>query len=506
MRLIFNSFGWILVLGIWTGEPCLARNPEASFIGEPHAAGLQSGSDGLRRDPSPRLVRASTATQPGSELTPQASVYSEPRALPQIPGKPVTVGAAGAVALSGLSPDGQIIRTTRIGQLTGGYDPEGKPFINDTVPWRVAGVDLGASTEHHGRLYFFFGDVVPTPGGSWPPYDSDLIAYTQDASAEPNGLRLTPVTRDGAFYPFTVRFPNGPTNGIQLLQNDTPTGAFSYGGKVHVFFAWHDLSKPDRPFHSSLASSPDPGQAVPFRWMAHISTKFSQVAPWVITNSDLAGLPAATGEGLVLFGQGATADGHGAVSLAWIPLEAGRDPDFSRIRYYTKASSPGQPWSTHEADAAPLFKTRWFWSSLSVGRIAGMGRWILLYQRAARPEAPEESIVARIARTPFEFADATESGEIPIFTPAQDGAYRVVASDGSVLHRGYMHRQGSSVADGLDRLPPTIGGNGFAYGAYLLNRYTRWDAATRTLTIYYVMSTGMPYQVQLMRSEISVAD
>jgi hypothetical protein len=87
-----------------------------------------------------------------------------------------------------------------------------------------------------------------------------------------------------------------------------------------------------------------------------------------------------------------------------------------------------------------------------------------------------------------------------------DGAYRVLAHDGTVLNRGYMHRERSPVPDGLDRLPPAIGGDGFAYGAYLLNRYTRWDAATRTLTIYYLMSTGMPYQVQLMCSQIRVLD
>jgi hypothetical protein len=113
--------------------------------------------------------------------------------------------------------------------------------------------------------------------------------------------------------------------------------------------------------------------------------------------------------------------------------------------------------------------------------------------------------VARIARTPSNFLDLTEAGELPIFTPAKDGAYGVVAGDGTVLHRGFIHRDQSPVADGLDRLPPTIGGNGFAYGAYLINRFTRWDAATRTLTIYYLLSTGMPYQVQLMRSQIRVS-
>jgi hypothetical protein len=406
-----------------------------------------------------------------------------------------------------LRPGPQKLNTTRITQLTGGYDPERKPFLNDTVPWQVAGVDLGANTEHKGRLYFFFGDVVPTRGsGPWPPYDSDLIAYTQDSSPEPNGFRLTPVTRDNAFYPFTVRIPGGPAKGIQLLQNDTPTGAFSYGGKIYVFFAWHDLSRADRPFHSSLASSPDPNQPTPFEWLAHISPRFSQVAPWVITNSALPGLPSTTGDGLILFGQGPTSDGHGGVFLAWVPLRFGLDPDLSQIRYYTNSPAPAQRWKTSETDAMPLFKTRWSWSSLSVGRVAETGLWILLYQRTARPQAPEESIVARLARTPSDFLEATEAGEIPIFNPAEDGAYQVLARDGTVLNRGYMHRERSPVPDGLDRLPPPIGGNGFAYGAYLLNRYTRWDAATRTLTLYYVMSTGMPYQVQLMRSRIRLPD
>lgn len=400
----------------------------------------------------------------------------------------------------------QKLRTTRIAQLTGGYDPEGKPFLNDTVPWRVAGVDLGANTEHQGKLYFFFGDVVPPDRGSWPPYDSDLVAYTLDSSPEPNGFRLTPVARNGVFYPFTVRVPGGPSEGIQLLRNDTPTGAFSYGGRVYVFFAWHDLSKPGHPFHSSLASSPDPSQPVPFEWLGHISTRFSQVAPWVITNSGLPGLPATNGEGLVLFGQSGTPNGHGAVSLAWMPLQPGLAPDLARIRYFTNAPEPAQRWTTNEAHASPLFKTRWPWSSLSVTRIASADRWVLLYQRTARPEAPGESIVARIARTPWDFLDATEAGEIPIFTPTRDGAYQSMDGNGKASHRGYMHRESSPVPDGLDRLPPAIGGNGFAYGAYLLNRYTRWDPATRTLTIYYLMSTGMPYQVQLMRTEIRISD
>jgi hypothetical protein len=173
------------------------------------------------------------------------------------------------------------------------------------------------------------------------------------------------------------------------------------------------------------------------------------------------------------------------------------------MRYFAIGPDHSRRWTTNAAEAAPLFKTRWSWSSLSAGKIAATGQWIVLYQRTARPEAPEDSIVARIASAPSDFLDDSEAGEIQLFNPVRDGAYRIVAGDGSVLNRGYMHREKSSFKDALDRLPPVIGGNGFAYGAYLVNRYTRWDPVTRTLTLYYLMSTGMPYQVQLMRSQLT---
>jgi len=43
----------------------------------------------------------------------------------------------------------------------------------------------------------------------------------------------------------------------------------------------------------------------------------------------------------------------------------------------------------------------------------------------------------------------------------------------------------------------------YAYGAFLVNPYTRWDEATQTLTIYYLMSTFSPDQAVVMRSTIN---
>ena len=62
----------------------------------------------------------------------------------------------------------QVLSTIRIGQLTGTngatwpdlVDPQGWPLLNDTGPYGVLGVDLGANTKHGDRTYIFFGDVA----------------------------------------------------------------------------------------------------------------------------------------------------------------------------------------------------------------------------------------------------------------------------------------------------------------------------------------------------------
>ena len=86
-------------------------------------------------------------------------------------------------------PTVAVVRTSRVGQLTGSKDPQWRPedpqqwrLINgDTTEWGVPGTDLGAATEHReedggSRLFVFFGDVfrrgpdklLPADG---PPHD-----------------------------------------------------------------------------------------------------------------------------------------------------------------------------------------------------------------------------------------------------------------------------------------------------------------------------------------------
>ena len=54
------------------------------------------------------------------------------------------------------------------------------------------------------------------------------------------------------------------------------------------------------------------------------------------------------------------------------------------------------------------------------------------------------------------------------------------------------------------RIPPSAAAwgdsLGFAYGAYMFDRFTTFDLATRDLSLAYLMSTSSPYQVQVMRT------
>ena len=91
----------------------------------------------------------------------------------------------------------QVLSTIRIGQLTGTtgekwpdlVDPELWPLLNDTGPYGVLGVDLGATTQHGDRTYIFFGDVA-TNQGSQDIENSDLVAWTDESRVLRHGGHL----------------------------------------------------------------------------------------------------------------------------------------------------------------------------------------------------------------------------------------------------------------------------------------------------------------------------
>jgi hypothetical protein len=299
----------------------------------------------------------------------------------------------------------------------------------------------------------------------------------------PAPFRLTPILKAGLFFPFSFR---AAARVVMPLTNETPSGAFSYDGRLYVF-----VVTGGRTPVATLTSSADPFRAEPYKFHFELSDAivpgsglFFQIAPYVVRNAEIRGLPSEDGDGLIMFGHAGL-----GVRLAWMPLRVVEEPCRSHVRFYT--GDPAEPWSPVETKAKTLFATRFGWTSLSVGRIPGRGDWILLNQKAGgiddniAHDTWNEPIVARIAAKPWDIASAEE---IPIFDPRRDGA------------RGkYM---ASPPTPANPAWPPRIPHPSFAYGAYILDPYTEWDAGARAATIRYLLSTGSPYQVQVMETQI----
>lgn len=92
---------------------------------------------------------------------------------------------------------------------------------------------------------------------------------------------------------------------------------------------------------------------------------------------------------------------------------------------------------------------------------------------------------------------------------ARDPWRDVAATPWQGAYGKYMHKVGSPYHMNPD-VPPMQDPaepehDGWAYGAFLPNRYTEWDAEARELGLYYLMSLSSPYQVQLMHSSLRLA-
>jgi hypothetical protein len=312
----------------------------------------------------------------------------------------------------------------------------------------------------------------------------------------------------GKFAPFTV---DPPING--LGSNETPTGAFSHAGRAYVF-VWVNTPDPNDPkpidprrvSGSYLTSKADPSAAGNYRIEQMISplsfttTSFSQIAAVKINNADFPGLfPSSTGTGVVLFGQGHNTrltqehneltDG---IHLAWssLPDNPGLAP--LQMSYYT-GSTP--TFSADPNQAMPL-AVRNGYTSLSAAWLGNAHLWILLYGTANGVDkgGPVNGpIIARLGRTPFELAVVPT---LKIFDPDRERAWG-----------NYMHQPGLDCIN--PDLPPSEPHGhddpGWAYGAHLLNRYTKWDPDSGLLDIFYLLSTASPYQVHLIHTVIRPA-
>jgi len=212
------------------------------------------------------------------------------------------------------------------------------------------------------------------------------------------------------------------------------------------------------------------------------------IAPCVVDNATHPQLPVHAGSGLVMIGFDGT-----EFRLGWMPLVHGSRPAFDTTHYY-HAGIP--KWcDTPDVSGPGVFSHspsgQYRYTHVSAAWLAGPRRWIALYANALdKTGLFDAPIVVRFSEDLVAW-----SGEIPIFDPNREGAYGV-----------YMHKPGKDKINPNvpPAEPPGLDNPGWAYGAFVLERFTTWDETSRTLGLYYLLSLSSPYQVQLMHSTLRI--
>lgn len=134
-------------------------------------------------------------------------------------------------------------------------------------------------------------------------------------------------------------------------------------------------------------------------------------------------------------------------------------------------------------------------SSVSATFLRGPDKWIVTHMTADNSKRITGPVIARIGTPPFDWSE-----EFRLFDPCRERAYARYMHwpDLDAIHEADPRRD-------KDAPPPDPAVPGWAYGAFLMDRFTRWDPDSRQLELYYLLSTGSPYQVQVMHTTLRMA-
>jgi len=483
--------------------------------------------------------------------------------------------------------------TQKVCQLTGEIDQQlGQFTFNQTKSsFGVIGTDLGFPVEHNGKLYFLFGDTsgnqgtavdpaiefnppatppVPPPP---PTLNLDSVAYSMDTLQDLEaqqciGLQfVTDPTRATPIYiPPQVSLASYPAN-VPHIGHGTfrvPVSGFSWNGKLYAFFAsaLPDENKPER--RSILAVLSDTelqqGNLGNFQYVYDVSRfggasgypgdpgnvgKFINIAPVIVNNAAIPGLPRTTGQGLLLWGSGQyrKSDPY----LAYVPLDSVEDR--SAWRYFTSDAN-GQPIWLPNAEAATQSLLQSHPGSpvgcvgeLSVSWNPHLQKWLMLYNCGDDPRGIRFH-VADLPWGPWSKVQLNLPDRNILFDPAPqvDHGYlnfmHLVLGGPACQNDSACNDNNPSTTDrcnpipdpqtnekscqhsfndGLEDssfgrfVPHTLGASfvsdgprtwevGGEYAPYVISRYTTGD--TKSTTIHFMMSTWNPYQAVLMKSTL----
>lgn len=459
----------VLILGVWTYR----ARPHANVAATPVAASAPTPMPFPPpvTEPSQQkkiLAPVSAAVPKTNSAAPPASASAkEPAAAPTAP----VARAANPlkeVALTYISDS-----STKLEQLIGDEDKAThKPTPSQTLSrFGVEGTALGSSFEHQGRTYFLFGATVGRSHRS-----VHAMAMT-DATTPESGVRLDFVMSGSDLV--AVQPPD-----VAMTPMDDPAGGISLGGQMYVaistnFKAGHANDR------SVLTRFTAPATFQTLRSISQLPNgRFLRLSMHEQTGP-VAGLPAG-GPYIFIWGTGKYRESDAYLSI----VPAGEFESGKGVRYFSGFDAAKSPtWSDSESDATPIVKDGTL-GDLSVTWCKDLGMWLMMYDRRM---LPDNGIAFSYSRTPW----GPWSEPQIVFNAQRDHGF------GNFIHN--PHRK---TDDGLagpvfrPRKEDAEDVMGFAYGPYVVERWTKVQGAE--LNLYYVMSTGNPYVVVLMKSRLRI--
>ena len=496
MRLILQASHCTLLLTLVLGRVAAPVHAQNIYV-DP---GNFGPSNGTPDHPYPTLSSAAAAAPAGSRLVLRGYQYTntftitypETGFLPLIINKNLKL-----TTQDGAAQIGQPLGTQRLWQLTGETDLErGTNTPGQTVTrFGLLGTDLGSSFEHGDRIYFLFGDTIPSFNAHEKrPKDTDSVAWIPADTDPEKPVSLNFIKADDGYYGTpNIHVPPGVPRVISQQTCEVPLSGFSANGQMYVFFSTdrYPVGSDECNMGSSVLTKLNRFDN-PEGWFDYLydvscrpeicpsftnKGKFINIAPVVVTNAGFHDLiqEIGKGEGVLLWGSGLYHKSN--PYLAFLPLNAIEDPT---AWSYAVTDGAGVRWSTNESDATCLFDQPWLppeaeggIGELSVASIPYVdahgnrtNKWIMTYNHLT-----PFGIHYRVADKPWGPWD----GPYVLFDPSLDRGI------------GHFMQEG-----------------GAPYGPYVISRFTKSDATTAT--IYWTMSTWEPYQVMLMKSTLRLSD
>jgi uncharacterized protein (TIGR03437 family) len=398
----------------------------------------------------------------------------------------------------------------KVCQPNGEIDYEtGRPTVSQTqTNYGLIGDDLGASFEHNGKLWFLFGDTMPSATFNGRPNaqnnpprttsDNDAIAFT--SGTDINQCLKLDFVRDsiGAFQnPVVLNAQGQPA--ITLGNFEVPVAGIDISGRMYVIFATDKNSTFST--RSVLAFSDDDGNT--YHYLYNFSAPSSPGADGAkFVNVAIVSSTSSLKDGYIYFwgSQGGTGYRNSSVFLARKLATAMAQP--GGMQYFTGLATDGvtPTWSASESGAVQLFQDvngtppapKNCTGELGADYNTFLQRWVLLYNCLDKSAANLNGVYMRFATQPWGPWGAPQT----IFNALRD--------------RGdcfFIHRAVTAATPACDQLSgagreDTQGG---AYGPYFISRFATGDAASGTSTFYYLLSTWNPYIEVIMKTTVQSA-